>query len=208
VPAKGGDEERPEVRGATRAHGIVDPTGVYTERDLAPGQEILFRRDGGHGRPAAARRALLRPRLSTQSLIMSLRDRLVRFVDSIRLDDHAGRRGGIRGRRDSTPAGGPEIPAGGGPLQGSAPPPPLVTTARRIPAGGYEPYDCAISSMTVFVISGTSSPKMGGMLEGAGQKIQLFLPPWQRGGRLNHLVLLQPLDNCLVPRERRVAVVE
>jgi len=87
VPAKGGDEERQKFEERLKLMGIADPNRVYTERDLAPGQEILFAATGvtdgqllrgvrffGHG-------------CRTQSLIMSLRDRLVRFVDSIRLDD-------------------------------------------------------------------------------------------------------------------------
>jgi fructose-1,6-bisphosphatase/sedoheptulose 1,7-bisphosphatase-like protein len=67
--------------------GILNPNSIYTERDLAPGNDIIFAASGvtdgglmkgvrffGHG-------------MRTSSLIMSLRERMIRFVDSVRLDD-------------------------------------------------------------------------------------------------------------------------
>jgi fructose-1,6-bisphosphatase class II len=80
VPTKDGQEER------MRAMGISDPKRIFSERDLAPGPEIMFAASGvtdgsfmrgvrffGHGS-------------RTSSLIMSLRDHMIRFVDSVRLD--------------------------------------------------------------------------------------------------------------------------
>ncbi len=80
VPTKEGQEER------MRAMGITDPRRIFTERDLAPGPEIIFAACGvtdgtfmrgvrffGHG-------------ARTSSLIMSLSDRMIRFIDSVRLD--------------------------------------------------------------------------------------------------------------------------
>jgi fructose-1,6-bisphosphatase class II len=80
VPTKEGQEER------MRAMGISDPKRIFTERDLAPGPEIMFAASGvtdgsfmrgvrffGHGS-------------RTSSLIMSLSDHMIRFVDSVRLD--------------------------------------------------------------------------------------------------------------------------
>ena len=80
VPTKEGQEDR------MRAMGITDPRRIFTERDLAPGPEIMFAACGvtdgnfmrgvrffGHG-------------VRTSSLIMSLSDRMIRFVDSVRLD--------------------------------------------------------------------------------------------------------------------------
>jgi fructose-1,6-bisphosphatase class II len=80
VPTKDGQEER------MKAMGIADPKRIFTERDLAPGPEIMFAASGvtdgsfmrgvrffGHGS-------------RTSSLIMSLNDRLIRFVESVRLD--------------------------------------------------------------------------------------------------------------------------
>ena len=80
VPTKDGQEER------MKAMGITDPRRIFTERDLAPGPEIIFAACGvtdgnflrgvrffGHG-------------MRTSSLLMSLSDRMIRFVDSVRLD--------------------------------------------------------------------------------------------------------------------------
>ena len=81
VPTKDGQEER------MRAMGITDPKRIYTERDLAPGQEILFAASGvtdgtmlkgvrffGHG-------------MRVNSLIMSKRERRIRFIDTVEVDD-------------------------------------------------------------------------------------------------------------------------
>ncbi len=80
VPTKEGQEDR------MRAMGITDPRRIFTERDLAPGPEIIFAACGvtdgnflrgvrffGHG-------------MRTSSMLMSLSDRMIRFVDSVRLD--------------------------------------------------------------------------------------------------------------------------
>ena len=80
VPTKDGQEDR------MRAMGITDPKRIFTERDLAPGPEIMFAACGvtdgsfmrgvrffGHG-------------CRTSALIMSLRDHMIRFVDTVRLD--------------------------------------------------------------------------------------------------------------------------
>jgi fructose-1,6-bisphosphatase class II len=80
VPTKDGQEER------MKQMGITDPKRIFTERDLAPGPEIMFAATGvtdgsfmrgvryfGHG-------------CRTSSLIMSLNDHMIRFVDSVRLD--------------------------------------------------------------------------------------------------------------------------
>ncbi len=80
VPTKDGQEDR------MRAMGITDPRRIFTERDLAPGPEIIFAACGvtdgnflrgvrffGHG-------------MRTSSLLMTLSDRMIRFVDSVRLD--------------------------------------------------------------------------------------------------------------------------
>jgi len=80
VPTKEGQETR------MKAMGITDPKRIYTERDLAPGPDIIFAASGvtdgnllrgvrffGHG-------------FRTNSLVMALRDRMIRFVDTVRLD--------------------------------------------------------------------------------------------------------------------------
>ncbi len=81
VPTKEGQEQR------MRAMGITDPKRIYSERDLAPGPDILFAASGvtdgnmlrgvrffGHG-------------CRTNSMVMALRDRMIRFIDTVRLDD-------------------------------------------------------------------------------------------------------------------------
>jgi fructose-1,6-bisphosphatase class II len=81
VPAKEGQEER------LRAMGVTDLSRVYTERDLAPGSDILFVAAGvtdgtllrgvrffGHG-------------IRTSSVIMSMKTRQIRFIDTVRLTE-------------------------------------------------------------------------------------------------------------------------
>jgi fructose-1,6-bisphosphatase class II len=83
VPTKAGQEER------MRKMGISDPKRVYTEVDLAPGPEILFVATG------VTDGALLRGvrffggGLRTSSVIMSFSERLIRFADSVRLEEDA-----------------------------------------------------------------------------------------------------------------------
>jgi fructose-1,6-bisphosphatase II / sedoheptulose-1,7-bisphosphatase len=86
VPFKPGEEERKKFEVRLKEMGIVDPNRTYSERDLAPGPDILFAASGvtdgnllrgvrffGHG-------------ARTSSLIMSLYERIIRFVDTVRLD--------------------------------------------------------------------------------------------------------------------------
>jgi fructose-1,6-bisphosphatase II len=83
VPTKEGQEER------MKAMGITDPKRIYTERDLAPGPDIIFAASGvtdgsllrgvrffGHG-------------FRTNSLVMALQDRMIRFIDTVRHDGAA-----------------------------------------------------------------------------------------------------------------------
>ncbi|MBI4514470.1 MAG: class II fructose-bisphosphatase [Deltaproteobacteria bacterium] len=87
VQAKPGDQEREKFEARLKSMGIVDPNRIYTERELAPGPEIIFAASGvtdgamlkgvrffGHG-------------FRTNSLVISLRDRMVRFVDTVHLSD-------------------------------------------------------------------------------------------------------------------------
>jgi fructose-1,6-bisphosphatase II / sedoheptulose-1,7-bisphosphatase len=80
VVAKEGQEER------LRAMGVTDLKRIYSERDLAPGPDILFAASGvtdgslmrgvrffGHGH-------------RTSSVLMSSNEHLIRFVDSVKLD--------------------------------------------------------------------------------------------------------------------------
>jgi len=80
VPTKEGQEER------MRQMGISDPRRIFTERDLAPGPEIVFAATGvtdgsfmrgvrffGHG-------------YRTSSLVMALANRQIHFIDTVHLD--------------------------------------------------------------------------------------------------------------------------
>ena len=80
VPTKEGQEER------FKAMGITDMKRIYTERDLAPGPNIMFAASGvtdgnllrgvrffGHGH-------------RTSSVLMSSSEHLIRFVDTCKLD--------------------------------------------------------------------------------------------------------------------------
>lgn len=86
VPFKTGDDERKKFEERLKGMGIADPNRTYSERDLAPGPDILFAATGvtdgnllrgvrffGHG-------------ARTTSLIMSLQEHIIRFVDTVRLD--------------------------------------------------------------------------------------------------------------------------
>ena len=87
VQYKPGVEERKKFEERLKTMGIDDPDRIYTEKDLAPGPDILFAATGvtdgtllrgvrffGHG-------------ARTFSIIMSLRDHMVRFVDTVHLND-------------------------------------------------------------------------------------------------------------------------
>jgi len=81
VPTKPGQEER------MRAMGITDPKRIYTERDLAPGSDILFVATGVTDGSFMRGVRFFGGGLRTSTLVMSLRGRMIRFVDTVRLDD-------------------------------------------------------------------------------------------------------------------------
>jgi len=81
VPAKPGQEER------MRRMGITDLRRVYTERDLAPGPDIMFVATGVTDGVFMRGVRFFGGGLRTSSVLMSLRERHVRFVDTVRIDD-------------------------------------------------------------------------------------------------------------------------
>jgi fructose-1,6-bisphosphatase II len=81
VPTKAADEER------MKAMGITDLNRVYTERDLAPGPDILFVATGVTDGSFMRGVRFFGGGLRTSSIVMSLRERLIRFADSVRLED-------------------------------------------------------------------------------------------------------------------------
>jgi fructose-1,6-bisphosphatase II / sedoheptulose-1,7-bisphosphatase len=80
VPTKPGQEER------MKAMGIADPKRIYTERELAPGPDILFVATGVTDGSFMRGVRFFGGGYRTSSIIMSLRERQIRFVDSVRLD--------------------------------------------------------------------------------------------------------------------------
>ncbi len=81
VPTKAGQEER------MRAMGITDIKKVYTERDLAPGPDILFVATGVTDGSFMHGVRFFGGGFRTSSVVMSLRERLIRFADTVRLED-------------------------------------------------------------------------------------------------------------------------
>jgi fructose-1,6-bisphosphatase class II len=81
VPTKPGQEER------MRKMGITDVKRVYTERDLAPGPDILFVATGVTDGSFMRGVRFFGGGMRTSSIIMSLRQRMIRFTDSVRLED-------------------------------------------------------------------------------------------------------------------------
>jgi fructose-1,6-bisphosphatase class II len=83
VPTKAGQEER------MRKMGITDVKRIYTEKDLAPGPDILFVATGVTDGSFMRGVRFFGGGLRTSSIIMSLRQRMIRFADTVRLEDDA-----------------------------------------------------------------------------------------------------------------------
>jgi fructose-1,6-bisphosphatase class II len=81
VTTKPGQEER------MRKMGITDPKRVYTEKDLAPGPDILFAATGVTDGTLMRGVRLFGGGIRTSSVLMANRRRMIRFVDTVHLDD-------------------------------------------------------------------------------------------------------------------------
>ncbi len=81
VPTKPGQEER------MRKMGITDPKRIYTELDLAPGPDIMFVATGVTDGAFMHGVRFFGDGLRTSSLLMSLRERHIRFVDTVRVEE-------------------------------------------------------------------------------------------------------------------------
>jgi fructose-1,6-bisphosphatase class II len=81
VPTKEGQEDR------MRAMGITDLKRVYTEVDLAPGPDILFVATGVTDGSFMRGVRFFGGGFRTSSVIMSLHQRMIRFADTVRLED-------------------------------------------------------------------------------------------------------------------------
>src|SRR5881409_2786863 len=81
VPTKPGQEER------MRKMGITDLKRIYTEEDLAPGPDILFVATGVTDGSFMHGVRFFGGGYRTSSVSMLLRERLIRFADTVRLQD-------------------------------------------------------------------------------------------------------------------------
>jgi len=83
VPAKPGQEER------LKKMGVTDLRRIYTERDLAPGPDILFVATGVTDGTLLRGVRFFGGGLRTSSVVMSAAERVIRFDDAVRLEEHA-----------------------------------------------------------------------------------------------------------------------
>lgn len=77
-----------------KSMGISDPKTIFTTNDLAPGKEIIFAATGVTGGPLLKGVRFFGDGIRTQSLVMTLSTRRVRFVDSV----HVARRPDVKVR--------------------------------------------------------------------------------------------------------------
>jgi fructose-1,6-bisphosphatase/sedoheptulose 1,7-bisphosphatase-like protein len=89
--------DTPELEQRVHRMGIADPDRIYEAQDLAPGRRIIFAACGvtggfsGGGMLNGVR--FFGEGCRTQSLVMTLASRKVRFVDTIHLERPPGREG-------------------------------------------------------------------------------------------------------------------
>jgi fructose-1,6-bisphosphatase II len=81
VTTKPGQEER------MKKMGITDPKRVYTEKDLAPGPDILFAATGVTDGTLMRGVRYFGGGTRTSSVLMANRRRMIRFVDTVHLED-------------------------------------------------------------------------------------------------------------------------
>ena len=87
VPFKEGQEERKKFEARLKSMGILDPNRIYDERDLAPGPEIIFAASGVTDGTMLKGVRFFGNGHRTNSVVISLRDRIVRFIDTVHLTD-------------------------------------------------------------------------------------------------------------------------
>lgn len=87
VPFKPGPEERRKFEERLAAMGIADPDRIYNQNELAPGPEIIFAASGVTDGSMLRGVRFFGGGCRTSSLVLSLRDRTVRFVDTVHLED-------------------------------------------------------------------------------------------------------------------------
>ncbi|MGC2707034.1 MAG: fructose-bisphosphatase class II, partial [Candidatus Acidiferrales bacterium] len=81
---------KPEHQERAAQMGIKDPKRIYETVDLAPGKKIIFACTGVTGGGLLRGVNFFRDGTRTHSLIMTLQEGEVRFIDSVHLDRHPG----------------------------------------------------------------------------------------------------------------------
>lgn len=83
----------PELEDRVARMGIKDPKRVYTAKDLAPGQQIIFAACGVTGGVLLNGVRFFGDGCRTHSLLMTASSNKVRFVDTVHMNREPGRRG-------------------------------------------------------------------------------------------------------------------
>jgi fructose-1,6-bisphosphatase class II len=83
----------PELEARVERMGITDPKRIYTARDLAPGNQIIFAACGVTEGALLHGVRFFGDGCRTQSLVMTYASRKVRFVDTVHMFQEPGRRG-------------------------------------------------------------------------------------------------------------------
>ncbi len=85
--------DTPELEARVEKMGIRDPKRVYTARDLAPGQQIIFAASGVTEGALLHGVRFFGDGCRTHTLVMTYGSRKVRFVDTVHMYQEPGRRG-------------------------------------------------------------------------------------------------------------------
>jgi len=83
----------PELEARVKQMGISDPKRIYTARDLAPGQQIIFAACGVTEGALLHGVRFFGDGCRTHALVMTYGSRQVRFVDTVHMSREPGRRG-------------------------------------------------------------------------------------------------------------------
>jgi fructose-1,6-bisphosphatase/sedoheptulose 1,7-bisphosphatase-like protein len=83
----------PELEARVERMGIRDPKRIYTARDLAPGEQIIFAACGVTDGALLHGVRFFGDGCRTHSLVMTYKTRQVRFVDTVHMYREPGRRG-------------------------------------------------------------------------------------------------------------------
>ena len=78
--------KRPEDEERTRAMGITDPQRIYTSRDLAPGENVIFAATGVTDGSLMKGVRFFGDGVRTSSLIMQCNPSRIRFIDTIHVE--------------------------------------------------------------------------------------------------------------------------